>query len=164
MRLTPQEGVFLVPEYIESIEMNIRELVTDPPDKDGWERTISDDIGGRVTTDTREISLLISNGQQCCESWGFTISQDEPTWFIGAELVRVDVVDDKLNVTEHTTTEDDDDEDDGETQVMFVNFVTSRGVFQMTVYNQHNGYYAHTAKLVSRYRDGTEIEEAVESL
>jgi hypothetical protein len=142
--------------------MNIRELVLDRPDKDGWERTISDDIGGRVTTDKRTIALLIGNDHQCCESWGFTISQDDPMWFIGAELVRVDVVDHALNVTnyEATASDDDEEDDDEESQIMFVNFVTTRGVFQMTVYNEHNGYYSHAAKLVSRYRDGSTVVQA----
>lgn len=28
-------------------------------------------------------------------------------------------------------------------QIQFVDFVTSRGTFQLAVYNSHNGYYGH---------------------
>ena len=33
--------------------------------------------------------------------------------------------------------------------VVFVNFDTSAGLFQLVAYNQHNGYYGHEVLVVS---------------
>lgn len=96
--------------------------------------------GWQVLTTKQAIRLLISNEQQCCEGWGYGISEDNPEDFIGAELVNVQLVDADGNVTNHAV-EDDDEYDEG--AAVFVNFVTDRGVFQITLYNAHNGYYGH---------------------
>ena len=96
--------------------------------------------GWQVLTTKQAIRLLISNEQNCCESWGYGISEDNPEGFIGAELVNVQLVDADGNVTNRAD-ESVDEYDEGAT--VFVNFVTDRGVFQITLYNAHNGYYGH---------------------
>ena len=44
-----------------------------------------------------------------------------------------------------------------ECSAMFVNFETSNGTFQLTMYNTHNGYYGHSAVLVSKQLNVREI-------
>ena len=34
--------------------------------------------------------------------------------------------------------------------VMFVNITTSKGVLQFVAYNEHNGYYGHSACVISK--------------
>ena len=41
---------------------------------------------------------------------------------------------------------------------MFINVETTRGLLQFAAYNEHNGYYGHEVKLVSKYDDKTVIE------
>ena len=97
--------------------------------------------GFEITTDKQVIRMGISDEQQCCESTGFFMSEDNLDEFIGAELLSVETVDDCLvpklmeNFYEGGT--------------MFVNFKTSKGTLQFTAYNSHNGYYSHCAVVES---------------
>lgn len=53
-----------------------------------------------------------------------------------------------------------DEKTDGglyEGEAMFINFETSKGTLQFTLYNSHNGYYGHTAKVISKRPGNTEI-------
>lgn len=94
-----------------------------------------------VTTDKQEIKVGIENGQSCCESWGEFMSQDDLSEFIGAYLLEVYVTDTELR--------NYDLERSYEGDIMFVNFRTTNGVFQFVAYNDHNGYYGHSAVVVS---------------
>lgn len=98
--------------------------------------------GYQVTTDKRKITVAVSNGQSCCESWGYMSSDDVFENYIGAALLKVDVVDTALGAKT-----DPGNIDEG--TAYFVNFYTSRGMFQLAVYDSHNGYYGHTFKLTS---------------
>lgn len=40
---------------------------------------------------------------------------------------------------------------------MFINVETTKGLLQFVAYNEHNGYYGHEVKLVSKYNDKTII-------
>jgi len=94
--------------------------------------------GYKITTNSRELYLLIDNGQSCCEDWGYFESNDEDfIYYENSELLNVSVVDTALN-KEYLV--------DGisESDAMFVNLETSKGVLQLAVYNSHNGYYGHT--------------------
>ena len=95
-----------------------------------------------IKTDKQEIKVGISNEQQCCEAWGYVISEDDKEKFIGADLLEVYLTDTNLCGQEI----------DGmyEGDAMFINFNTSAGLFQLAVYNEHNGYYGHRAVIVSR--------------
>lgn len=93
-----------------------------------------------VKTNKRIIKCLISNEQNCCETSGYLTSEDDLDNYIGADLLSVQSVsgenfDKKLleNVARHVTIED----------CMFLEFTTSKGSFQLVVYNEHNGYYSH---------------------
>lgn len=102
--------------------------------------------GFEVETTEQRIYVLISNSSSCCENWGHFATPDDPKEFIGAQLLKVEIVDEALN--KETFEKDCGDVYDG--GVMFVNFETDRGTFQLTAYNKHNGYYGHTAKVISR--------------
>lgn len=41
---------------------------------------------------------------------------------------------------------------------MFINVETTKGLLQFVAYNEHNGYYEHEVKLVSKYDDKIIIE------
>jgi hypothetical protein len=96
--------------------------------------------GYKVTTDKTEILVLIDNGQSCCESWGYMASEDDLSAYIGAELQRVLVTDTALN---REAVERSGFYDGECSNIQFVDFETSKGVFQLAVYNAHNGYYGH---------------------
>ena len=93
------------------------------------------------TDDGDPIKLLISNGQSCCESWGYFMSEDDVQSFVGASLRNVTLTNTALK------TEQAPDVYDGD--VMFVNLETDRGTLQFVAYNSHNGYYGHTAMLIN---------------
>lgn len=107
--------------------------------------------GWIVETDRQKIFIGVSNRSCCCESWGHVISEDDTKAYIGAELLGVDVVDKALN---HKVLEGVGDTYDGNT--MFVNLATSEGLLQFAVYNSHNGYYSHDARVHSTQLQHTE--------
>lgn len=101
--------------------------------------------GYLIETDKKSISILIDNGQSCCESWGYFSSEDDLKQFIGAELTEINLTDIALNKTsldfikEHNL-----DSEYNAGGIQFVDFVTNKGVFQLAVYNAHDGYYGHS--------------------
>lgn len=98
--------------------------------------------GAIVTTTEQTISVLIANEANCCEKWGYLTSVDDPSEFVGAALVGVTITDIALKTYDH--------EDLDEGNIMFVNIETDRGTFQIALYNAHNGFYGHEAKVESR--------------
>lgn len=116
------------------------------------------EAGYQILTDQREILMVISSGQDCCEDWGYFITEDDPEKFIGATLYSVEITDtnrsNRCFLRGYAKPVGDDREphylDEGD--VMFVDIVTSRGTLQFVAYNGHNGYYGHTATLKSRPR------------
>lgn len=101
--------------------------------------------GYQIVTDKQIILLGISEWQGCCENWGYFLTNDDTAEFIGATLLSVDLVDDCLRKNTAPDIYDGD--------VMFVNLETDRGTLQFTAYNEHNGYYGHTALVVSEQLD-----------
>ena len=97
-----------------------------------------------IKTTEQEIKVGIDNYSSCCEQWGYLTSEDSLDDFIGAELLTVNLVDKALNVKVLDATSSDD------IDIMFVNFETSKGTFQLVVYNIHNGYYGHEAVVISK--------------
>jgi hypothetical protein len=105
---------------------------------DGWE----------VETDKHRYRIMIDNGQDCCECWGYICSNDETERFIGKELVGVFLTDTALN--KEKINEMVGDLDDG--GIQFVDFICTDGdKLQLAVYNAHNGYYGHA---ITFERDG----------
>ena len=94
--------------------------------------------GYKVVTDAQEIFILVSNGQSCCESYGYVVSEDDVQSFVGTDLTDVKVVDTGVN---EKMVEAGQSLDCGD--IMFVNLETNKGTLQFAVYNAHNGYYGH---------------------
>ena len=94
-----------------------------------------------LTTSRHEYHVLIDNGQSCCENWGYMISEDDTDDFLNSNLLDVRLTDTALNQKKI-----DEDFEFGldEGSIQFVDFVTDTGVFQLAVYNEHNGYYGHS--------------------
>jgi hypothetical protein len=86
------------------------------------------------------VKLGIDNNQNCCENWGYMMSQDNFEEFVGSEIVKIEAVDEALNVSIVP--------DIYEGGVMFVNIQTTKGLLQFTAYNEHNGYYSHDAVVI----------------
>lgn len=91
--------------------------------------------GYKIHTTKQIIEMGISNGQSCCEDWGYFFTNDDIKSFYGAELYNIEVVDEILQKEKLV-----DVYDGG---ITFIDFVTSKGVLQFTMYNEHNGYYSH---------------------
>lgn len=106
--------------------------------KDGW----CGKDGYNIITDKQTIFVGISNGQNCCEDWGYLMTEDNLDDFAGAELKTIEIVDKCLKKEKMR------DLYDG--CAMFVNFETDRGTLQFVAYNEHNGYYSHEAVVVSK--------------
>ncbi len=104
--------------------------------------------GYKITTDKQEILILISNGQSCCESWGYFSSNDDFSDFIGSDLLEIKTVDTALNVSAMTKAVGEYGVCDG--GLLFVNLETNKGTLQFAAYNSHNGYYGHSAYLISK--------------
>lgn len=97
-----------------------------------------------VITTSQKIELLISSDTECCENWGYFWCNDTPEDFVGAKLLNVTCTDDALNthkVLEYV---------DNINMAYFVNLETDRGTLQFVVYNEHNGYYGHDIRIISK--------------
>jgi len=99
--------------------------------------------GYTIVTTKQTIRLGITNDQSCCENWGYFMSEDDISEFITSELLNIQITDTQLK------THSDFDEKNYEGNVMFVNIITSNGLLQFVAYNEHNGYYGHTAIVIS---------------
>ena len=102
--------------------------------------------GYKVSTDSHEILVLISNEQNCCENWGYFDTNDDASQYIGADLHNVRLTDTALSQAALDAAGlmwhgEIDLEEGG---IQFVDFITDAGVFQLAVYNAHNGYYGHS--------------------
>ena len=106
-----------------------------------------------IETDSRQLYFVIDNVQSCCEKWGYLSSEDDFGSFIGSELKNVYVTDTKL---ETIVPKMEEDLDAG--SAMFINVETTKGLLQFAAYNEHNRYYGHDVRLVSKYDDKTVID------
>lgn len=100
--------------------------------------------GYEITTDQQIIQLGIDDYQSCCEHWGYYITtEDDIADFIGADLI--DIKESSTHIGEHK-----EDWSEKYAASIFVDIITSHGVLQFVAYNEHNGYYAHGIKVVSK--------------
>ena len=96
--------------------------------------------GWKIITDENVYHILLDNGQSCCESWGYIVSESDFSEFVGKDIKDVRLTDTKLNNS--SVYSDLDNLYHG--GVQFVDFEFSDGgVLQFAVYNGHNGYYGH---------------------
>lgn len=103
-----------------------------------------------ITTNKQSIFMGIDNSPQCCENWGYLISNNDFIDFIGTELLKIEIADTELNiVTKELEAETSYNTEYDETNVMFINIYTKAGMLQFAAYNDHNGYYGHEAVVIS---------------
>jgi hypothetical protein len=103
--------------------------------------------GFEIITNKHSYKVLIDNGQSCCENWGYAISEDDPENFIGAKLLAINITDTQLN-TFAIDALPDTNKSYYEGDIQFVSFSTNMGIFQIALYNEHNGYYGHEILLL----------------
>lgn len=104
--------------------------------RDGW----------IIETSEQRIYVTIGAHDDCCASHGQICSEDDVSPFFGAELIKIEIVNTALNSVEWDKKTGSLDAGDA----MFVNFETSKGTFQLSVYNSHNGYYGNAACVISK--------------
>lgn len=107
--------------------------------------------GFQIVTDKQTIKLGISDGQSCCERSGYFMSEDNFSEFIGANLIDLAITNTCLN------TKKLEEEELYEPDLMFVNLNTDKGLLQFVAYNSHNGYYGHSAVVVSEQLSHEEV-------
>ena len=117
-------------------------LINEISEGGGW----SSKSGFAISTDKQVIKLLIDNHQDCCEHWGYFMSEDNLNSFIGASIKSISLTDTALNTKRIDEELPYGVENGG---CMFVNIDTDRGCLQFTAYNSHNGYYGHEATVIS---------------
>lgn len=106
--------------------------------------------GYAITTNEQVIKLLIDDEQSCCENFGYFMSEDDFNDFIGAQLIDIKITDTELKEGLLEKYDLDIESEYFEGDVMFVDIVTSKGTLQFVAYNEHNGYYGHEAKVISK--------------
>lgn len=111
--------------------------------------------GFQITTDKQIIQLLIEDEQNCCEDWGYLLSEDNLEEFIGEYITDIYLTDKKLKTINTYK------QLDGSTieflmgiheklDIVFVNVETTKGLLQFAAYNAHNGYYGHKVFINSK--------------
>jgi hypothetical protein len=113
--------------------------------------------GYAITTNEQVIKLLIDDEQSCCENFGYFMSEDDFNDFIGAQLIDVRITDTELKEGLLEKRDLDIESEYFEGDVMFVDIVTSKGTLQFVAYNEHNGYYGHEAKVISKQINHDEV-------
>ena len=110
------------------------------------DRIIIETIENRAYDPYRgRIIIEISNTTECCEKWGYFISEDSYEEYIGAEIKDVYLTDRALK--NYSCYGEQDPEDGKYLDIIFVNVETTKGVFQAAVYNIDGGYYGHEVKI-----------------
>jgi len=107
--------------------------------------------GFQIVTDRQTIKLGISDDQSCCERTGYFMSEDNLKEFEGANLLNIFLVDTNLNVERYN------EEKLYSPYLMFVNIETDKGLLQFVAYNDHNGYYGHSAIVISEQLNHKEV-------
>ena len=101
-------------------------------------------VGYQVTTNQHQYRVLIRDQPSCCEQWGYITSEDDLSGYVGSTLLAVKLTDTALRTAVMQELEETDFDCGG---IQFVDFVTDKGVFQLAVYNSHNGYYGHRVRI-----------------
>ena len=97
--------------------------------------------GYEIETTDSIIKIGVSNGESCCESYGYICSADKLEEYIGAKILKVEKV--KLGDWKKCEILLKQLEYSEEEETAFINFETDKGLLQFAVYNTHNGYYGH---------------------
>jgi hypothetical protein len=128
----------------------VQEIHDFKPKADGW---YSCD-GFEIVTDKQTIRFGISNGQSCCEDWGYLTTNDNLDDFIGAEIREITKTDTALDTKKIADRFEYGFYEGG---IIFINIETDKGTLQLAAYNSHNGYYGHSVYMESEqltFHDG----------
>jgi hypothetical protein len=112
--------------------------------------------GYLIITDKQEIELSIAAGQDCCEHFGYLMSEDNVSDYVGATLLDMTLTDTALNKAAMESEGLNSPHWVYEGGIMFVDIKTDRGVLQFVAYNEHNGYYGHDARVKSTFLEHSE--------
>lgn len=113
------------------------------------------EAGFKIHTTAQTITLAIDDESSCCESWGYFLTEDDTSKFVGAVLRGVRITDEnrsgRIFMSGYGDVQGDSRpvEHLDEGGVMFVDIETDRGSLQFVAYNAHNGYYGHEARVSS---------------
>lgn len=110
---------------------------------------MSAEAGYQIETTDQVITLAIDDESCCCESWGYFLTEDDTSKFIGAELRGVKVTETNRSTTTFNANFEDGNVNLDAGDVMFVDIETDQGPLQFVAYNSHNGYYGHRARVQS---------------
>jgi len=97
-----------------------------------------------IITNKQTIKLGITKQQICCERWGYFWSNDNIDDFIGAIIYDVKITDTSLNEIKLKNICSINSD------IMFVNIETNRGILQFVAYNDHTGFYGHKVCVESK--------------
>ena len=100
--------------------------------------------GFEIITDKQTIMLGIDNYQDCCESWGYFLSEDNINDFINSNLINIKITDKQLKIID-----DFDSTKSYEGDCIFIDIITNKGTLQFVAYNEHDGYYGHSVIIKS---------------
>lgn len=114
--------------------------------------------GFELVTSNGKYQIVISHEQHCCEESGYVMTEDDPEKFIGSEILSITRTDDcSLTRALEEELESHDDKQEKIASTQFLNINTNKGLFQLVVYNCHNGYYGHPILVIKDenvlYRD-----------
>lgn len=98
--------------------------------------------GFLIRTNYQDIEIGITRERSCCELHGY-FDSEPPAFYIGAHFRGIELTDTELITHFHTQGHREASRMNEYGGVMFVNIKTDRGVYQVAVYNWHNGYYGH---------------------
>jgi hypothetical protein len=119
------------------------EITPDPTQPERIVSILSTDSETIINTNLQTIEIGISNYQSCCESWGHFESHNDLNYFVDADFLGIRLTDTELITTDYPNGHGLSNQYVECGGVQFVDIQTSRGVFQVAVYNFHNGYYGH---------------------
>ena len=102
-------------------------------------------LGFEVESTGQTITLVIENLQLCCEEWGADCNDMHK--FIGAQISKVKWGKDRVKRYA----------DDNERRTAVVDVLTNSGRLELSVWNDHNGYYEHSVKASWRGYEDTQL-------
>lgn len=117
-----------------------------------------------LTCDGNQIRILISANQLCCELWGAALNgvsihrkvKPHELEKLKEELERLhasEILDVRINIKREKLLRKERNYDDEREGMVCVDIQTSNETFEMTLFNQQNGYYSHSVVLQWRGHD-----------
>lgn len=97
--------------------------------------------GFKITTTNHIFEISIDAGYQCCEDYGYMVTECDIRDFIGSDIKSVECVvgsDYAKRLIEFANSKEIEVE-----SCCFLIFETSHGTLDFAIYNMHNGFYEH---------------------